>query len=248
MPTRIIPLLFWFLLWELAAAWMGKPLLLPSASQTLATLVRLLPTAGFWTTIAYSILRVLGGFLLAAFLGTLTGVACGFNRFLEALFRPMVAAVRSTPVLSFILLALLWFPSGQVPVFIAFLMCYPLFWTAVVGGMGQVDRKLLEMAHIYKVRRRDVLAGIYLPTLEPFLRGALVNGLGLGWKVAVAAEVLSRPRHAIGANLHDAKIYLETEGLFAWTLVVVGLSILFEVLFKKALSLGKTAGAKGGAS
>jgi NitT/TauT family transport system permease protein len=65
----------------------------------------------------------------------------------------------------------------------------------------------------------------------PYFRSACVTALGMAWKSGVAAEVLCQPRKAIGTQLYYAKIYLETENLFAWTAVVVLLSILMEKLF-----------------
>ena len=46
----------------------------------------------------------------------------------------------------------------------------------------------------------------------------------------IAAEVLGRPARAIGSQIYDSKIYLETPDLFAWTLVVILLSVLLERL------------------
>ena len=59
--------------------------------------------------------------------------------------------------------------------------------------------------------------------------------LGICWKSGVAAEVIGIPQDSIGENLYNAKIYLDTPRLFAWTLVIICISVLFEKGFLKAV-------------
>jgi NitT/TauT family transport system permease protein len=55
-----------------------------------------------------------------------------------------------------------------------------------------------------------------------------MNAIGLGWKVTVTAEVLANALPSIGMNLYYSKIYLETDLLFSWTLVIVLCSLVIE--------------------
>ena len=74
---------------------------------------------------------------------------------------------------------------------------------------------------------------IYLPALVPYLVNGCRIALGMSWKSGAAAEVIGLPEHSIGEHLYMAKIYLETADLFAWTLVIILVSAVFEqiVLF-----------------
>ena len=42
--------------------------------------------------------------------------------------------------------------------------------------------------------------------------------------------MLGRPARAIGKQIYDSKIYLETVDLFAWTIVVILMSVMLEKL------------------
>ena len=64
--------------------------------------------------------------------------------------------------------------------------------------------------------------------LLPYFAAACRTSLGLAWKAGVAAEVLCLPRLAIGTQVSNAKTYLDTPGLFAWTLTVLLLSFALE--------------------
>jgi NitT/TauT family transport system permease protein len=84
------------------------------------------------------------------------------------------------------------------------------------------------MAKVYNVDRSKVIKDIYIPSIKPYAVSALMNAIGLGWKVTVTAEVLANALPSIGMNLYYAKIYLNTDLLFAWTLVIVICSYAIE--------------------
>lgn len=226
---------FWILIWQMIYTIIGRDIYVPSPFSVFLTLKELIFLSLFWKSVVSSIYRILAGLILSIFFGIIIGIISSMNAYIHDLIKPLMIVIKSTPVLSFIIIALIWFSSSNVPIFICFLMCFPIIWTNVVEGIRQVDEKLLEMARIYQVKTRIVLKKIYLPSVLPYFSAACITCLGLGWKVGVAAEVLSHPRNAIGSNLHSAKVYLDSSELFAWTLVVILLSLLFEIIFARII-------------
>lgn len=227
--------IFWLLIWQFVYLMVGRDVFVPSPFSVLKVLMEMIQKDVFWLTVAHSVFRVAMGIILSVVFGVALGVLSGLQTWLYMLLNPMVSVIKSTPVISFIIIALVWFKSTSVPVFIGFLMCFPIIWTNTVMGIRQVDRKLLQMAKIYQIPRKTVIWEIYMPSLVPYLSAAIITSLGLGWKVGVAAEVLSHPSRAIGSELHSAKAYIDTPTLFAWTLVVILLSLLFETVFAKLI-------------
>jgi NitT/TauT family transport system permease protein len=94
------------------------------------------------------------------------------------------------------------------------------------------------MAKIFGFSKGKTLRLIYWPTVYPFLLSGIMTALGFAWKAGVAAEVISTPKNSIGAQLYDAKIYLETADLFAWTVVVILLSMVIEELMVRLMRRG----------
>ncbi|MEW9124389.1 MAG: ABC transporter permease [Thermotaleaceae bacterium] len=227
---KLFILFFWISIWQGVHWIIGRDIYVPSPFHVFSTLKELMGQWFFWKTIGFSIYRVILGLSLSILTGIVLGIFSSLNPIVYDLLHPLVVAIKSTPVLSFIILALIWFSSSNVPIFICFLMCFPIIWTNVVTGIRNVDKKLLEMARVYGVKKWLILKKIYLPSIMPYISSACITALGLGWKVSVAAEVLSHPRNAIGSYLYSAKVYLESKELFAWTLVVILLSLLFEKL------------------
>jgi NitT/TauT family transport system permease protein len=220
--------LFWLAVWALAAAAVGQELLLPSPSQVLRCLVRLAGGAEFWRTVFRSILRVLSGILAATVLGVLLAALTERSRVCKLLFAPLMTLVKSTPVASFIILALIWLGRDILPVVITGLMVLPVVWANVSAGIAGQDIQLLEMAAVYRLSRWSILRNITVPSVLPYFRSALSSALGLGWRAGIAAEVLTVPQLSIGKRIYESKLYLETTELFAWTLTVILLSLLIE--------------------
>ena len=139
------------------------------------------------------------------------------------------------PVASFIILALVWLESRQLPLFIAALMAFPVVYRNVLEGIRGTSRELLEMARVFRVPFSRRLRGVDLPQVLPYFRAAADTALGLSWKAGTAAEVIGLCSGTIGERLYTAKVYFQTADLFAWTAVIVLLSVLFERLFLRGV-------------
>lgn len=222
---------FWLAAWQAAAMIVGQELLIPSPLLVLERLISLCAQWEFWKSALFSMGRVLAGYGLGLALGLLLGLLTAFFPALHRLFSPLLAVIRATPVASFIILVLVWFATGSVPVFICMLMVLGVTWGNVAEGIHSADPRLLEMASVYRLSFFQKLRAIYLPSMRPFFSAAAFSSIGLAWKAGIAAEVICRPEFSIGRELYQSKIYLETPDLFAWTALVIALSMALEKLF-----------------
>ena len=226
---------FWLLVWQgasmLFARWLPfGGLLLASPLAALARLGELALTAAFWRAVGLSAARIFGGFMLGCALGCILAALASAQNVLRELLAPVVAAVKAVPVVSFIILALVWLDSRSLPLAVSALMVFPPVYLNVLEGIGAADVQLLEMAQVFRVPFGRRLTGIYLPAVLPYFRSALSLALGLCWKAGAAAEVIGLPAGSIGERLYTAKVYFQTPDLFAWTAVIVALSALAERL------------------
>lgn len=220
----------WFAIWQLCYLAIREDLLLVSPWNTLTRIVELLPEPTFWLSIGNSCLHILVGFILGVFLGVGCAVLSYRFPFFRELISPAITVVKATPVASFIILALIWISSQNLSVFISMLLVFPLIYANVLEGIEATDKSLLEMARVYRMSRTAKLRYLYLPQVKPFFFSACVTGIGFAWKSGIAAEILAVPNSTVGKMLYHSKIYLETTDLFAWTAVVILLSLLFEKL------------------
>lgn len=221
---------FWAAVWQVAALVVDQRILLVGPGGVLVRLGELVVTADFWATVAHSLGRIVAGFVLAAVVGVLAAALAATSRVVDALLTPLLAAVRTTPVVSFIILVLLWADSGQLAVVIAFLMVLPVLYTTVLEGIRHRDRALLEAAQVFDVPLLRRLAAMDVPAVLPYFSAGCRIGVGLAWKSGIAAEVIGLPQGSIGERLYEAKIFLSSADLFAWTVVIIALSVAVEKL------------------
>ena len=228
---RILAVLFWIAVWQIASMWLGQEILLASPVSVIRRLFELIFTCDFWHSAGFSFGRIVLGFSMALILGILLAVLAFLSRTVEILVNPVLTAVKSTPVASFIILCLIWIPSRNLSVFISFLMVLPVIYTNILEGIRQTDRQILEMAKVFQVSMGRQIRYIYVSQILPYFVSACRLSLGMCWKAGVAAEVIGVPKGSIGEKLYNAKIYLETPDLFAWTIVIIVISFVFEKCF-----------------
>ena len=242
--------LVWLGIWHIAAMIIDSALLFPTPIAVAMRLFELMLTSDFYKTVGLSLFRILIGMILGTLVGALGGLLTASSRFARDFFAPLLAVVKSTPVASFIILMVLWISRDVTPLIIALMMVTPVVWTNVETGILNTDKALLEMAKVYKMSRSATVKHIYLPSISPYFLAALKASLGMAWKAGIAAEVLLQPIVSIGKMISDSKILLETTDLFAWTVVVVILSVIIEkamvLILKNALKNTPTE-QKGGA-
>lgn len=229
--------LVWLLIWQLGAMAMDQQILLVSPIAVLIRLGTLAVEPSFWKAVGFSLLRITGGFFLGAAVGTVLAALSARLRRVEELLAPLLLAIKSIPVASFIILSLILFSSRNLSVLISFLMVLPVLYAGVLGGIRAMDKQMLEMAQVFQIPAPRRVRYVYLPQVLPYFRAACASALGLCWKSGIAAEVIGMPTGSIGERLQQAKIYLDTPDLFAWTLVIVLVSLAFERLFLALLQI-----------
>ncbi len=228
---------FWVGLWAVAAWHVGKPLLFPTPWAVLVRLFELLGTKTFYEVTATSIGNITAGIIFALILGCVLALLSSRIKPLRDLCLPVMTVIKATPVASFIILVLIFLGSAKVPGFITFLIVLPVIWTNLDEGLSRIDQGLSEIADIYHFSFWKRLKLLVFPSVKPYFLSACRTSLGLAWKAGVAAEIIAMPRGTIGTMIGEAKLYIETVDMFAWTLTVVILSLVIELAVTRLFAL-----------
>lgn len=216
---------------------LDQPLLLSSPVRVIARLFALLQESAFYDALAFSFLRIALGALAGFSLGAALALLAARSKAVEFLLQPLLITVLAVPVASFIILALMFLSSRDLSIFISFLMVLPIVYSNLLQGLKAIPRVMLEMAKMYHLSPLLRLLLVDLPHVKSHLLSGAATALGMAWKSGIAAEVIGIPMGSIGENLYQSKIYLDTSGLFAWTAVIVALSVLFTRIVLHALRL-----------
>ncbi|MDD5902367.1 MAG: ABC transporter permease subunit [Oscillospiraceae bacterium] len=232
---KLLAVIFALCLWQLAAMTIDSKILLVSPVEVAVRLTTIWQTEGFWTSIWFSFYHIAGGFFLALFLGIALAALAGRFRRIETLLWPFLVTIRTVPVASFVVICLIWLSAENLSVFISFLIVLPVVYGNVLEGIKNEDKLMLEVGTVFKMPLLRRLLYIHLPQLKPFIMSACATALGMAWKAGVAAEIIGTPDGSIGKQLFYSKIYLDTDDLLCWTVIIVIVSVFFEKLFMLGL-------------
>jgi NitT/TauT family transport system permease protein len=220
--------LFMLLVWKILSLHFKSDFVLPSPEKTLITTLSLFTDGKFLATAGTTVSRGLIGFVISGILGIGAGILTGVNQYVNVFLRPILVTIRSIPVVSIILLALIWLHPGAVPVFIGMLTMFPFICTNVSDGIRSIDSELVVMATFYKVSRKRIVGELYIPAVMPFIVSGASSAMGIGWRAIIIGEVLSQPRYGIGTMMQNAQTFLNVDAVIAWTIIAVLISYLFE--------------------
>ena len=232
---KLLAVIFALCLWQLAAMTIDSKILLVSPVEVAVRLTTIWQTEGFWTSIWFSFYHIAGGFFLALFLGIVLAALAGRFRLIETLLWPFLVTIKTGPVASFVVICLIWLSAENLSVFISFLIVLPVVYGNVLEGIKNEDKLMLEVGTVFKMPLLRRLLYIHLPQLKPFIMSACATALGMAWKAGVAAEIIGTPDGSIGKQLFYSKIYLDTDDLLCWTVIIVIVSVLFEKFFMLGL-------------
>lgn len=227
---------FWLSFWQLTALLIDNSILMAGPWEVIQAFFHLMPEKSFWLSIAVSFGKISAGFLLAFFSGILIGWLAFLHPVFGEFLAPVISFMKSVPVASFVILALIWMGSERLSSLITFLVVFPVIYVNTIAGLKSTDKELLEMAQVFSIRGWRKGRCLYWPALLPYLNSSCKTALGMSWKSGIAAEVIGVPEQTIGEQLYLSKIYLNTAELFAWTLVIILVSAGFERLFLVVLN------------
>ncbi|MFA6783579.1 MAG: ABC transporter permease subunit [Sphaerochaeta sp.] len=219
------------LLWQMGAVILDSQILLPGVGPVLSALLSLTKEAPFTLNLFSTVLRAFESFIIIVLSATMLGIAAGRNSWFSLMLKPFVVVLKAVPVMSIILLAFIWFSSGTVPLFSAFLMGFPVMFVQIEQGVLHLDKNLDQMCDIYDFSPRMKIHHFIIPSLMPFFLTGARTALSMVWKVVIAAEVLTVPQYGVGSRMHLAQVQLETEKVLSWTLLTILLTALGDLLF-----------------
>ena len=201
---------------------------LPDPEKVGLALLSLGHSDTFTADVAATCRRVLSGFVLATIVGSGLGLTLGASRVLARFFEPVLTVFNTVSSAIWAIFAIIWFGiSDATTVFVVFMTAMPLILTNVWEGTKTVDPHYVDLARSFRMSRLHVLRKIYVPTILPhFFAGARL-AFGFGWRVSLVAETIGSSS-GIGYRLRQAADLVQTDQVFAWTVLLVGLMLLLE--------------------
>ena len=218
--------------WEVLAIIVNDSYFLPGVVETARALVNIFTTGTFFKVIFTAFYRVFLGLISGIFSGIIIAAICHRSDLLNTVLAPVISIMKATPVACIIVLLWIRLNYTEIAVFVVVLMVMPIVWQNVYDGLKAIDKNLSEVTNVFELTAFKKLTVLTIPSVLSYLLPAIVTSVGLAWKAEVAAEIMTNSN--MGKLIYDFKtVSYDTASIFAWTVVIVVLSIVFESITKR---------------
>lgn len=228
---RLFAIIIQLAVWQLAATLINEKILLVSPVEVAGRLAVIWQEEGFFDSVLFTFEHIAIGFLIGLIAGIVLASAAYALPVIEEILWPWMAMVKAVPVASIVVICLIWLTAGNLSVFISFLVVLPIVYNNILTGLKAQSVQLKEMAEVFRIPFFKKVRFVVLPQISAYIISACKTGVGMAWKAGVAAEIIGTPNRSVGRMLFLSKIYLDTAGALAWTVIIVLLSIFSEKVF-----------------
>ncbi len=230
----IASLLLFIAIWDVGHLVYGD-LILPSPKETLGVFWSLFEDVSMREQMTLTLQRALTGFGIALILGSILGLLAGFFVTASMMSRPWVTVFVGIPPIAWVVLAMLWFGMGSNSViFTVVVASFPLVFLGAMQGSRTIEGDLKEMVDSFQLNLWQKCVHLYFPHIFSYIFPAWVSALGMSWKIAVMAELLSAS-DGLGAELAVARAQLDTSLALALVAVLVGSLLFIEYIILEPL-------------
>jgi taurine transport system permease protein len=199
-------------------------LFLPGPGEVWSALLDLLQNGyksrSLWAHAGLSLERVFGGFVTGAAVGTLLGLAMGYNRRVEAVFSPFIEFLRPLPQLSYLVLLIVWFGIGELPqILLLFLTALPVSAVAAMDGVKGTSVQRLQVARTLGASEWQIFRHVVLPSALPEIFTGARLAIGVVYATLIAAEIIAGST-GLGWMILDAGRFLRSDYVFVGIILI----------------------------
>lgn len=226
---RLLPLVVVVILWQLSGYYSDNKIL-PQPTAILSLLQKETFEGDLMFHLGMTLRRVAISFMAAMVLGTVIGIAMGIYDKVDKALDTFLVIGLNIPALVIIIVCFIWFGLTEHAAIIAVTINkVPMVAVSLREGARALDKKLFQVAQVYKLSKFDILTKIVLPQLLPYIFGAVRNGLAIIWKIVLVVELLGCS-NGVGFQIGGFFHFFDIAGVLAYTFAFMGVVFAFEVL------------------
>ena len=221
------------LFWLVSSVIIDNSIILPNIVDVLKSLIKILTTKKTYLIIFNTISRLFLTIILAFVLAILFAILSYSSRKIEQFVKPMFVIMKTLPVASIIIILLVIVGNQLSPYLITGFVVLPLMYESIVTSFKNIDKNIIDEVKLVSQINFQVIYYVFIPIVLPYIVSALIQSIGLGLKVMVMAEFIAQPKDTIGYIMQEQRMYLNTDNIFAWTIILIIFVMVVEILIKK---------------
>jgi NitT/TauT family transport system permease protein len=213
--THILAVLGVIVIWYVITLFTPK-FAFPTPQAVLKVMWEVLKDGSLWPNMSVTLRRTVLALLGSMVIGTTLGIVMGINKYWESFTRNWVYMALSMPGIVWVMLCVLWFGINEIALWISVVfIIFPYVAVNVFEGVKAIDRDLLDMGRSFKIRRREMVSKIIMPSLTPYLVAAIRQNFANSWKMVTLAELFGASV-GIGFMIRSGFEFFATSVMLAW--------------------------------
>jgi len=205
----------------------------PSPIETFREFGSLLIDPYSYQCLGYTFLRMVIGFAISFLCALVIGILAGNHQAFYTFLKPLMTVIKSIPTVALVFLFVVTVTPRNAPIFVVIIICFPILYEAVAGGIKKVDPQLVEAADVDGAGYFRKIFAIKLPLSISYIIVGVVSSFSLSFKIEIMAEVLTGyTRNGLGSVIHFVQQEDPTNltGVFAYSLFAIIFMLLITLI------------------
>lgn len=229
----IIGIILLFLLIELLSLIINNPLIFPNIFTIFKEIFTILTKGSFYISLGTTLLELIISIIIAFILGIFLGLLAGINHNIGIILKPIMSFLRCIPIIVIIISALIIFSNNKIiPIISIILILLPIVYETIKAGTSSIDKSLIDVYKLDSKINFKVIFKVYLPLINSHIKEVFVSSIGLGIKALITIEYICGIRNTIGNLIMNRVNDINYTSIYAYTIILAILIILFEYIIK----------------
>ncbi len=220
LKNKFFSFLIIILLWKFLT-FIYPPVIIPKISDVIKFLLHILSSALLIEEIIKTLVRMCFGLFLGIFASIICTIIFSKYKLINEIFYPVVQFLQVIPPITWLILAIIWLGLGGKPaIMILAVSTFPIMTISLMNEIKNFNKNFLQVAKLFQLSNIEEWKYIKFPILYQTFETAFLVSFTTGIKLIVMAELLTT-NSGIGGQISTARINIETDGIFAWSIILI---------------------------
>ncbi len=195
-----------------------------------------------WLGIAFTLYRILIGFMFSFLLGCLLGTIASLYKSFSNFLSISINIQRAIPTAAVVIVLLgiflgpktRWF-IDYLPCILTFIVAFPIIYDSFRKGLDNEDKDILDALTLEgSLNSPRILFGIRYKDAWPYISLGIAQSLGLSFKVSIMSEILianSSSKRGLGSLIINEKQNGSIENVLSYALIALLIMAIVDIPF-----------------
>lgn len=221
-----------YILWFLGSKSDSSNILVPSIYDTFKSLIDIIKDISTYHKIFSLIIKVILSVIIGFVIGFLSGILSYHFSIYKYFSNGFIVFLRTVPRISILLLIIIVFGNVLTGYASVVLIVIPIVHDIINTGLNDIDKEYLDVFKMENNNFFKYLRFLYIPFLKNNIYLSLLQSISFGIKMMIMSDYLILTKNSIGSSLYWYKANSDYNFVFAWTIIIIIISLIFDLFLK----------------